>query len=276
MSTINDIAQAPYSPTGTQSVGGVPEDSLGKEDFLTLLIAQLSHQDPMKPTDPTEFVSQLSQFSSLEQLVNIKSGLDLLAITQTAGTSAQMVSFIGKTVSFDSSQVQWSDASAATSMTYELAADATEVTARVVGSDGTVVDTLELGATNAGRHTFEFDGKTEAGKDLPEGTYTIEIAAKNAAGDAVRVSQRSQGVVSGVTFENGYPQILLADGRTLGLAQIIEVLSTPGAAPAPTEILPPAGAGATPDDVVGEPSPSPIPDLPFPRRPATPLPGDSP
>lgn len=275
MTTINDIAQAPYSPTGTQAGNAVPEDSLGKEDFLTLLIAQLSHQDPMKPTDPTEFVSQLSQFSSLEQLVNIKSGLDLLAITQTAGTSAQMVSFIGKTVSFDSSQVQWSKESAATPMTFELAGDATEVTVRIVGSDGTQIETRDLGSLNAGKHTFEFDGKTESGKPLPDGSYTVEIAAKDAAGDTVRASQRSQGVVSGVTFENGYPQILLADGRTLGLAQIIEVLSTPGAAPAPTEILPPPGGTPPPDPDADDPSPSTQPLMPFPRRPTPTLPGDS-
>ena len=111
-------AQAPYNPTST--VNDLGQGSLGKEDFLKLLVAQLSHQDPTAPTDPGEFVAQLSQFSSLEQLANIKSGMDLLAITQTAGTSAQMVSFIGKEVSFDSGQVNWTADSKPVSMDLTL------------------------------------------------------------------------------------------------------------------------------------------------------------
>ena len=43
-----------------------------KDDFLTLLVAQLQHQDPLNPSDSTEFTAQLAQFSSLEQLQNVE------------------------------------------------------------------------------------------------------------------------------------------------------------------------------------------------------------
>lgn len=46
--------------------------TLGKDDFLTLLVAQLSHQDPLNPQDASEFVAQLSQLTSLEQLIRIR------------------------------------------------------------------------------------------------------------------------------------------------------------------------------------------------------------
>jgi len=67
---------------GTGSAGYDPAESsttkmgLGKDDFLKLLVAQLEHQDPMNPQDSTEFVGQLTQFSSLEQLLLIKDSME--------------------------------------------------------------------------------------------------------------------------------------------------------------------------------------------------------
>ena len=48
---------------------------LGREAFLQLLVTQLAHQDPMQPQSDSEFIAQLAQFSSLEQLTNIQSTL---------------------------------------------------------------------------------------------------------------------------------------------------------------------------------------------------------
>ncbi|MFT7582311.1 MAG: flagellar basal-body rod modification protein FlgD, partial [Myxococcota bacterium] len=93
MNAIPSTPQAPFDPTATSANARVDDGALGKDDFLNLLVAQLGNQDPLSPTDPTDFVSQLSQFTSLEQLIGLREGLDLLAITQTAGTSAEMVSF---------------------------------------------------------------------------------------------------------------------------------------------------------------------------------------
>lgn len=225
-------ATAPYSPT--PSTPDLGQGTMGKEDFLKLLVAQLSHQDPTKPTDPTEFVSQLSQFSSLEQLMNIKSGLDVVAITQTAATSAQMSSFIGKEVSFDSSQVPWHQGDAATNMTYSLDQAAATVEVKIVDADGDVVDTRTLGAMNGGDHAFVFDGRKADGTKLSDGTYSITVTAKDANGTPIDAQLRGEGVVAGVSFEGGYPQLVLADGRVLTLGQVLAVHDAPAAPTAPT------------------------------------------
>ena len=55
-------------------------DTVNKDDFLTLLVTQLQHQDPLEPLDNAEFVSQMTQFSALEQLISIRDAVEATAI----------------------------------------------------------------------------------------------------------------------------------------------------------------------------------------------------
>ena len=68
---------------------------LGKDDFLTLLIEQLKNQDPTNPMDNTEFVSQMTQFSSLEQMTNMSTAFARMA---TFINSSEAMNTLGKTV----------------------------------------------------------------------------------------------------------------------------------------------------------------------------------
>lgn len=75
-----------------------PKQELGKNDFLELLIAQLTHQDPTEPVKDTEFIAQMAQFSSLEQMMNMTKNLDLMNKTLS---SADAVNAVGKKVDID-------------------------------------------------------------------------------------------------------------------------------------------------------------------------------
>ncbi len=81
------------SSTGSQNATGTTADPLAQEQtFLQLLVAQVQNQDPMNPsTDPTEYVTELAQFSSLEQLTQIHGDLDTLVSAtgpSTGGTTS--------------------------------------------------------------------------------------------------------------------------------------------------------------------------------------------
>lgn len=76
----------------------IPKQELGKDDFLQLLIAQLTHQDPTEPVKDTEFIAQMAQFSSLEQMMNMTKNLDLMNQTLS---SADAVSAVGKKVDIE-------------------------------------------------------------------------------------------------------------------------------------------------------------------------------
>jgi flagellar basal-body rod modification protein FlgD len=70
--------------------GRMPNQSLGKDDFLKILITQLSHQDPTAPMEDKEFIGQMAQFSTLEQMSGMASDFNRLAnlLTGSEATSA--------------------------------------------------------------------------------------------------------------------------------------------------------------------------------------------
>ena len=70
MSVISPLS---LDASGAQTTGGVK--TLGKDDFLQLMITKLRYQDPLKPMDDEDFIAQLAQFSSLEQMNNIANGI---------------------------------------------------------------------------------------------------------------------------------------------------------------------------------------------------------
>ena len=83
--------------------GRTASQQLGKDDFLKLLITQLAHQDPLSPMENTEFIAQMAQFSSLEQITNMSTGFTRLA---SMLNNSEASSVIGKTVDIVSGETR--------------------------------------------------------------------------------------------------------------------------------------------------------------------------
>jgi flagellar basal-body rod modification protein FlgD len=86
------------SGTGTASTTKTGTQTLGKDDFLKLLVTQLQHQDPLKPMDDTQFMSQMAQFSTLEQMTNMSGELERLSFS---GQVSEAVGLIGRAVTYE-------------------------------------------------------------------------------------------------------------------------------------------------------------------------------
>jgi flagellar basal-body rod modification protein FlgD len=77
-----------------------PSGELGKDEFLKLLMAQIKNQDPLDPMDDKEFISQMTTFSSLEQMMNMNNSIQQLVQNQTVSPVIQYSHMIGKEVSY--------------------------------------------------------------------------------------------------------------------------------------------------------------------------------
>ena len=93
MSTVQGTT-ATGAISATQSTAG----ALGKDDFLKLLVTQLQHQDPLNPMEDKDFIGQMAQFSSLEQITNLTKTMERMSVSSEMG---QAVALIGHEVSYE-------------------------------------------------------------------------------------------------------------------------------------------------------------------------------
>jgi flagellar basal-body rod modification protein FlgD len=214
-------ADASSSASSSSSSSSGSADGLGEDQFLQLLTAQLQNQDPLNPMDDSAFVAQLAQFSSVEQLTTVNSNLDQLLVSQTSGNQTATAGLIGKDVLYSSNDVTLGASGGAT-LYANLASAASNVTATITNSSGDVVRTIQLGSEPAGSLQTPWDGLDNNGNPLPPGTYTVSMNATDASGNAVTVTQEQEGLVTGVNFSAGYPQ-LLVNGQQISLSNIVEL-----------------------------------------------------
>ena len=95
--TVTSTTPTTQTPSTSAPKNTAVDAMLGKDDFLKLLVSQLQHQDPMNPVDDKDFMGQMAQFTSVEQLTNMATAIDRMSI---ASQSTQSVALIGKTVSW--------------------------------------------------------------------------------------------------------------------------------------------------------------------------------
>ncbi len=198
------------------------QKNLGKDAFMQLLISQMTYQNPLEPMENTEFVAQLAQFSSLEQMQNIAAGVELLALTQTAATNSQMVNLIGKRVVVPGNHFSL-DGENPVELRFNLQGDTTPSEIIITNENGDVVRKLSITDPQAGMNEIDFDGKDENGNLLEAGDYTYElVTAANESIDGL--TTYSNYLVDAVAF-NGSSILLKSNGTTIDLGDISEVIS---------------------------------------------------
>ncbi|HVR61067.1 MAG TPA: flagellar hook assembly protein FlgD [Polyangia bacterium] len=206
------------TPTTADPLGNA---ALGEGDFLKLLMAQLQNQDPTAPQDDTQMIAQLAQFSALEAAQGTNSRLDTLLLAQTNQTQTEYVNFIGKDVAYRTDTLDHtqglSDVSQVT-----LGGAAAKVTVTIQDASGNVVRTMNLGSEPAGAVQVVWDGNNDSGTPQPSGSYTMKVAASDAAGAPVATDLTAKGPVTGVTYSNGIP-MLSVNGTPIKMSEITSI-----------------------------------------------------
>lgn len=213
---IDNVQSAAQTSTKAPS-----NDTLGKDEFLTMLVAQLQYQDPMNPMDSTGFTAQLAQFSSLEQLENINSTLEAQKVHQTSSENAQAVQFIGKQVTAVGNTVNL-DADGTATLNFDLAGDADATYFKIYDTTGAYMGDFEVGSLTAGEQQVTWDGTGQNGQPLPEGQYSFEVLAVDDQDVPVSATTFSTGVVTGVSYQNG-EAYLQTNNFLLPLSSVVRV-----------------------------------------------------
>ncbi len=196
-------------------------NALGKDDFLKLLMAQLQFQDPMNPLQDHEFVAQLAQFSSLEQQMQANQKLGELQLAQLSSGNAQLAGFIGQDIVARGNQLSI-DGGEPQAISLDLPANAASVRVTVRDADGKVVSSFDAGNQPAGNRSIPWTGRDQNGQPLPDGSYTVEVAATDASGRPLDASTLVRGRVTGLSFEKGFAELVVGD-RKIAPADIVSV-----------------------------------------------------
>lgn len=218
MNAVGSVGSASYPGSTVRSASS----TMGKDDFLQLLVTQLANQDPLNPMDNQAFSAQLAQFSTLEQMSNmnatLESGLqadEALAGALQSGLAADLV---GRHVTVVSDQVELKDGAA--QLRWEADGEPTTVRLELVSGLGVTVRSFDVDDPAAG--VAAWDGRTDDGQALPDGVYTLRVAAQDAAGEELSARALWAGIVEAVRYRMG-EAVLVAGELEFALGNVSEI-----------------------------------------------------
>jgi flagellar basal-body rod modification protein FlgD len=214
-----DLSALSSTPTASAPKATGPRE-LGQGDFLNLLVTQLKNQDPLNPTNNTEFVAQLAQFSQLEQSAKQAQLLQRSLDAQAASLQFTLLPMVGRTVTVDHALVQLGDGPAPVS--YALDKNAAAVRVDILDPQGQVIRTLEFRDRPAGANLSEWDGRNQNGALMPAGVYQYVITARDTQGASVSARPAAQLTVSGIRMEEGKAR-LVAGGLSIDPSAVVEL-----------------------------------------------------
>ncbi|MES2753277.1 MAG: flagellar hook capping FlgD N-terminal domain-containing protein [Pseudomonadota bacterium] len=181
------IKRTQTGPTIEAANSAVATGTLGQQDFLKLMTAQLKNQDPFDPVDNTQMVAQMAQFSSLAGISEMNTTLKAIAGKLGSTSTTDAVSYIGKTVLTEGG-VAYGRSTGGIAGAVELDKDTTSTIVSIAGANGETLRTFDLGAQKAGTVEFDWDGLTAAGADAGTGPFTVSVQARQ---DATTVAART-------------------------------------------------------------------------------------
>jgi flagellar basal-body rod modification protein FlgD len=168
----------PYSGLGASTTGTAApkKTSLGQDQFLKLMTTQMTHQDPTKPMQNGEFLSQMAQFGTVNGIQGLQASFDSFAKSMSSNQTLQATSLVGRTVSTSSNQVYLAETNGHIKGTVDLSDSSPDVSIKITDpATGNIIRTIDLGSQSAGTVPFTWDGKNDAGKSATSpGVYKVQ------------------------------------------------------------------------------------------------------
>ncbi|MBW4936296.1 flagellar hook assembly protein FlgD [Marinobacter sp. F4206] len=205
-----------------QQGGADGNSELGRNEFMELMLAQLKNQNPLEPQDNGEFISQLAQFSSLEEMQKLSGTVDDVVGQFRSTQALQASAMVGKTVLAPSS-VGILGADGEISGTIAVPASTGGMRLSVQNQAGELVRQIDLGSSPAGMKSFSWDGQDGNGNPLPPGPYRIVAEASYPGGTQQLGTMVSANVDSVSLGQNGSITLNLAGMGSIALSDVKQI-----------------------------------------------------
>jgi flagellar basal-body rod modification protein FlgD len=194
---------------------------MGQDAFLKLLTVQMAHQDPLDPMSNEQFVAQLAQFSSLEQLISMKSSLEAVYMGVASMNNATMASLVGTHVVAIGNGINY-DGSGEAELHYSAKSDAASGQLTIYDENGAAIYSRQLGNMDEGEGSLSWDGRDNDGRPVPEGNYTFDITGTDSEGAPVRITELVVGPVDEMDYTSGNPKPTV-QGINITIAEILRL-----------------------------------------------------
>lgn len=215
--------------------------TLGKDDFLRIMLTQMRNQDPTSPFKAEQMATEMAQFTSVEQLQNLNASFAKFAGQNQPLEKLAMTQMIGKLVTVDRDRFPHIEGEKE-ALSIVLPKDATQVQVEVVNDQGETLHRQELGNQKAGIVSFTWDGLKANRLPAKAGNYQIRAQAVDARGTEMDLNNQVKARIAGVSFEGNEPILLVSNGSRLEkitMKNIVRVEPEPtAAAPAPAAAAP--------------------------------------
>jgi flagellar basal-body rod modification protein FlgD len=209
---LSNLGTTAGSTTGT--AGNTSNDPQAMQDrFLKLLVAQINNQDPLNPMDNAQMTTQMAQINTVSGIQELNATLKGMADQMASSQAMQGTTLIGKDALVEGDALAFDGGTGKGAFTLDGAA--TSVKVDIIGKNGETLQTLDLGAREAGQHGFEWP----AGAIDPNQVAKFSVRASNAS-TPVTDTELQRVRIASVGLSNGAMSIQLANGRTLGYDQV--------------------------------------------------------
>ncbi len=193
---------------------------LGMEDFMNLLVTELTHQDPFKPMENSEMATQVSQFATVSGIDDLNTSFDDFSSKMMAEQSIQAANLVGHEVMIESYLGALPSGGSLTGGVY-IPSSATNVKLQISDSSGALIREISLGQQEQGITQFSWDGLTDSGDYAEPGQYQISATA------SIDDTEQALSTMVNANVESvsiGGSQGVLVNLEDLGLVSINDVL----------------------------------------------------
>lgn len=195
------------------------DQTLGIDSFLTLMTAQLRNQDPLKPLEGTEFISQLAQFGTVSGVQGMQTSLEVLASSLRSTQTLNGATMIGRDILASADSFEHTQGGTVAGQ-IEVPAGTTSLQLRITDSSGAVVREIQV-ETAEGIRDFTWDGLRTDGTQAESDTYDIEAVA-TVRGETGSLEVMMAGRVSSVSLDASGTNLTL-NTATLGRISMADV-----------------------------------------------------